>query len=75
MKIKCPKCSQHYEISDAFFGKPIECQICNTTFKADILVESLNLNIKKNIKSSNHNPNDLTGTVKISKDNIWKNWK
>jgi arginyl-tRNA--protein-N-Asp/Glu arginylyltransferase len=73
MKIKCPKCSQHYEISADFIGKPIECQICSTTFTADIIVEQFN--IKKNIKRNNLNPNDLTGTVKISKDNIWKNWK
>ena len=73
MKIKCPKCSQHYEIADELFDKPMKCQVCDTAFKANILVEPLT--IKKNIRKHKVNPNDLTGTVRVSRDNIWKNWE
>ena len=70
MKIKCPNCSQHYEITPEFFGNPIKCETCNTVFKAELLVGLLNAR-----KSAKPKQQDVTATLKISKDNVWKNWK
>ncbi|MCF7791701.1 MAG: zinc-ribbon domain-containing protein [Victivallales bacterium] len=67
MKIECPNCSQHYDISEEFFGQELECKICKKVFKVEVEV--------KGDDEENEKKHDLTATMKISKNNVWKNWK
>ena len=71
MKIECPNCSQRYEIELDYLGTPIECKVCNTVFEAKLAVKSLS----QKEEESKPNLREVTRTLKISKDNIWKNWK
>ena len=74
LKILCPECSQQYYITDSYSGKVLECEVCRREFTVDLSGTPVDNKAKKNINSKDGSE-DLTGAIKISKSNTWKNWK
>ena len=52
MKIECPYCKQHYEITDAYINKNIQCVQCKKEFYIRLSAEKSNIDQPSNIKKS-----------------------
>ena len=71
--IFCPSCNQKYSFLDDSSNNSFEfeCDVCNETFTVELSGKSDDAIISED----NIEKKELTDSLKIPKDNLWKNWK
>jgi predicted ribosomally synthesized peptide with nif11-like leader len=70
IEIQCPHCSQHYYTTEDYSGRTLECEACSKVFTVGLSSVSGSENTVEH-----SNAEGPAGPIKISENNIWKNWK